>query len=81
MNNKVSLGVSGAGGGCTGCVGPNIPWTSGRLEEGGGFCPPPPPRLRGAKMFKGCRVKDCTWAPPMDNAMEFRALHSPLEMI
>ena len=29
------------------------------------LCPPPPPTLQGAKMLKGCRVKDCTWAPPM----------------
>ena len=59
MNNKVSLGVSGPGGGCTGCVSPNVPWTPRRLEEGGGFWSPPttttPRPLRGAKMFGECQ--------------------------
>ena len=59
MKNKVSLGVSGSGGGCTGCIGPNIPWTPQQLEEGGGFWSPlppdPPPPLRPFELFKGCR--------------------------
>ena len=65
MNNKVSLGVSGPGGGCTGCVGPNIPWTPRRLEEGVVFGPCPPlPLFERPKCLRGVGVKDCTWAPP-----------------
>ena len=33
-----------------------VPGTPARL---------PPLPFQGAKMLKGCRVKGCTWAPPM----------------
>ena len=68
MNNQVSLGVSGPGGGCIGCGDPNILWTPRRLEEGGAFWSPPPsppppppnPLFEGPKCLRGVGVKDCT---------------------
>ena len=80
MNSKVSFGASGPGGGCTGCVGPNIPWTPQRLEEGDGFwppTPPPPPALfEGPKCSRGQNVRGVSGSrtapgrPPWKSASE-----------